>query len=156
VKFDWLIRRLLGVALGGLFFYAGLLKILHPYEFAEAVMAYHLLPASLVGAVVAMLPWVEIAAGLGLAVGLKRRSCLLLLTALVAGFLVVILITMGRGLKIDCGCGLFVPREVGWGAVAEDGVFLLWAVGLYGWEFLQAEEPMAMAAPAAEEQSGLR
>jgi putative oxidoreductase len=126
--------RLLEVVLGGLFFYAGLQKYLHPYEFAEAVLAYRLLPESLVGAAVAVLPWLEIAAGLCLVVGLKRRSCLLLLGGLVSGFLVVILITMARGLKIDCGCGLFLPRQVGWGAVAEDGVFLLWAAGLYGWE----------------------
>ena len=59
--------RLLEVGLGGLFFYAGLQKYLHPYEFAEAVMAYQMLPVSLVGVVVAVLPWVEIAAGLCLA-----------------------------------------------------------------------------------------
>jgi len=136
VKFDWLVRRLLGVALGGLFFYAGLLKCLHPYEFAEAVLAYRMLPESLVGVAAAVLPWVEMAAGLALAIGLKRRSALLLLTTLLGGFLAVILITMGRGLKIDCGCGLFFQRQVGPVAVLEDAVFLLWAAGLYGWELL--------------------
>ena len=114
----WL--RTLEVILGGLFFYAGLQKVLHPYEFAEAVLAYQLLPESLVGLAVAGLPWVEIAAGLCLVVGLKRRSCLLILAGLVAGFLVVILITMARGLKIDCGCGLFFQRQVGLAAVLED------------------------------------
>jgi putative oxidoreductase len=126
--------RLLEVVLGGLFFYAGLQKYLHPYEFAEAVLAYQLLPGSLVGATAAVLPWVEITAGLCLVVGLKRRSSLLLLTGLVAGFLVVIFITMARGLKIDCGCGLFFQRQVGLGAVAEDAVLLFWAAGLYWWE----------------------
>ena len=91
--------RALEVVLGGLFFYAGLQKVLHPYEFAEAVLAYQLLPESLVGVAVAGLPWLEIAAGLCLVAGLKRRSCLLLLAGLVAGFLVVILITMARGLE---------------------------------------------------------
>jgi putative oxidoreductase len=134
VKSDWLVRRLLGVALGGLFFYAGLQKYLHPYEFAEAVLAYQLLPESLVGAVAAVLPWVEMAAGLFLILGLKRRSCLLLLTGLVAGFMVILLITMARGLKIDCGCGLFFQRQVGWAPFLEDLVFLAWAAGLYWWE----------------------
>ena len=122
------------MVLGGLFFYAGLQKVLHPYEFAEAVLAYRLLPESLVGLAAAGLPWAEIAAGLCLVAGFKPRSCLLILAGLVAGFLIAILITMARGLKIDCGCGLFLPRQVGWGAVAEDGVFLLWAAGLYWWE----------------------
>jgi putative oxidoreductase len=142
-----LVLRTLEVVLGGLFFYAGLQKLLHPYEFAEAVLAYQLLPESLVGVTAAGLPWLEIAAGLCLVAGLKRRSGLLLVAGLVAGFLVLILITMARGLTIDCGCGLFFQRQVGWGAVAEDVVFLLWAAGLYRWELLtpkkHAELPVA-------------
>jgi len=109
-------------------------KFLHPYEFAEAVLAYRLLPERLVGATAAVLPWVEIVAGLFLIVGLKRRSSLVLLGGLLSGFLAVILITMARGLKIDCGCGLFLDRQVGWGVLLEDGVFLVWAAGLYAWE----------------------
>ena len=132
--------RALEVILGGLFFYAGLQKVLHPYEFAEAVLAYQLLPESLVGLAVAGLPWLEIAAGLCLVAGLKRRSCLLLLTGLVAIFLVVILITMARGLSIDCGCGLFFQRQVGWGRCVEDAVLLIWAAGLYWWELLRSEK----------------
>ena len=142
--------RALEVILGGLFFYAGLLKILHPYEFAEAVLAYQLLPESLVGLAVAGLPWVEVLAGLGLVAGLKRRSCLLILAGLVAGFLVVILITMARGLKIDCGCGLFSQRQVGPAAVLEDLLLLGWAAGLYWWEWLRAEKggPGRLSKPA--------
>jgi putative oxidoreductase len=134
IRYSIILLRALEVVLGGLFFYAGLQKYLHPYEFAEAVLAYRLLPESLVGATAAVLPWVEITAGLSLVVGLKRRSGLLLLAGLLGGFLVVILIAMARGLKIDCGCGLFLDRQVGWGALLEDGVFLLWAAGFLWWE----------------------
>jgi uncharacterized membrane protein YphA (DoxX/SURF4 family) len=151
LKFDRLGRRFLAVILGGLFFYAGLQKVLHPYEFAEAVLAYQLLPESLVGIAAAGLPWLEIAAGLGLAAGLKPRSCLLILAGLVAGFSVVILITMARGLKIDCGCGLFFQRQVGLAALLEDLILILWAAGLYGWELSSWERarpaPVAPAAP---------
>ena len=141
--------RALEVVLGGLFFYAGLQKVLNPYEFAEAVLAYQLLPESLVGAVAAGLPWLEMTAGLCLVAGLKPRSALLLLAGLVAGFLVVMLITMARGLTIDCGCGLFFQRQVGPVALLEDLVLLGWAGGLYRWEWLRAEpgEPVAAAAP---------
>lgn len=132
--------RALEVVLGGLFFYAGLQKVLHFHEFAEAVLAYRLLPESLVGLAVAGLPWLEIAAGLGLAAGFKRRSCLLLLSGLVAVFLAVIFVTMARGLSIDCGCGLFFQRQVGWAAVLEDAVLLIWAAGLYWWELLRSEK----------------
>jgi hypothetical protein len=81
---------------------------------------------------------VEIAPGLCLAAGLKRRSCLLILAGLMAAFLVVILITLARGLKIDCGCGLFFQRQVGLAAILEDLVLLAWAAGLYWWELMAA------------------
>ena len=132
--------RALEVVLGGLFFYAGLQKVLHLYEFAEAVLAYQLLPESLVGVAVAGLPWLEIATGFCLVAGLKRRSCLLLLAGLMAGFMIVILITMARGLTIDCGCGLFIQRQVGWAALLEDTVLLIWAAGLYWRELLRSEK----------------
>ena len=147
---DRLGRRLLGIILGVLFFYAGLQKLLHPYEFAEAVLAYQLLPETLVGVLVAVLPWVEIAAGLCLAAGLKARSCLLILAGLLAGFLVVILITLGRGLKIDCGCGLFFQRQVGPAAILEDLFLLAWAVGLYWWELNGAEQVSLSLLPKTE------
>ncbi|MFA5111343.1 MAG: MauE/DoxX family redox-associated membrane protein [Desulfobaccales bacterium] len=142
IKHSTIFLRCLEVVLGGLFIYAGLQKLLHPYEFAEAVLAYRLLPESLVGGVAAVLPWLEIAAGLTLAVGLKRRSGLLLLTGLLAAFLVVIFVTMARGLKIDCGCGLFFQRQVGLAAILEDLVLLAWAAGLYGWERQRADRAL--------------
>jgi putative oxidoreductase len=146
-----MVLRTLEVVLGGLFFYAGLQKVLHSYEFAEAVLAYQLLPESLVGVVAAGLPWVEMAAGLCLVTGCKRRSGLVLLAGLGFGFVILILITMARGLTIDCGCGLFFQREVGWAAVAEDAVFLLWAAGLYVWEISRSKPsgPTAVAEPAS-------
>jgi putative oxidoreductase len=132
--------RTLEVVLGGLFFYAGLQKVLHVHEFAEAILAYQLLPESLVGLAVAGLPWLEVAAGFCLAAGFKRRSCLFLLTGLVAVFLAVIFVTMARGLNIDCGCGLFFQRQVGMGAVLEDAVLFIWAAGLYRWELLREDK----------------
>ncbi len=141
--------RLLEIALGGLFVYAGVLKAYHPYEFAEAVRAYQFLPDFLVGAAAAVLPWLELAGGAFLVVGLKRRSCLLLLNLLAAAFMVLLLITLGRGLKIDCGCGLFFQRQVGWLAILEDALLLLWAAGLYRWEWARAA-----ALPASESNAG--
>ena len=139
-----IVLRTLEVVLGGLFFYAGLQKLLHPYEFAEAVLAYQMLPESLVGVLVAVLPWLEIAAGLCLAAGLKQRSCLLILSALLTAFLVVILVTLARGLKIDCGCGLFFQRQVGPATIIEDLFLLAWAAGLY-WRECMAAEPFLLS-----------
>lgn len=133
-KLDWLLPRLGGVVLGGIFFYAGLQKHYHDWDFADAVLAYQLGPIWLAGLVAAVLPWVELTAGGLLVVGLKRRSCLLLIVLLAASFLIVLGVTMARGLQIDCGCGLFFQRQVGVVAVLEDLVLLAWAAGLYWWE----------------------
>ncbi|MFZ2088866.1 MAG: MauE/DoxX family redox-associated membrane protein [Desulfobaccales bacterium] len=161
---DWPLRLLIGIGLGVAFLYAGVQKYLAPDEFAEAILAYQLLPEALVGLSAAFLPWLELAvggilvfgylaetgqrlaSGLGLGsgsgqtVGMLRRSALLLIMVQLLLFIVVLLITMARGLKIDCGCGLFSERQVGWAAVLED--FLLfgatawvyWREGLTGQE----------------------
>ena len=58
------LRPVLGVGLGAAFFYAGVQKYLAPDEFAEAILAYQLLPEALVGLAAAGLPWLELAVGL--------------------------------------------------------------------------------------------
>lgn len=159
---NWL-TSFLGLALGGVFFYAGLQKRLEPYQFAEAVMAYDLLPQSLVGLVAVVLPWVELTSGFFLTFGylleipgrllrrrgfpwadrlvggIKRRSCLLLIILQLVSILLVLLITLARGLKIDCGCGLFWARQVGWAIILEDMLMLALAVFLFWWDLAGAQ-----------------
>jgi len=150
---EWPLRPVLGVGLGAAFFYAGVQKYLAPDEFAEAILAYQLLPEALVGLAAAGLPWLELvvglllvlgfltettdrlAAGLGLnfATGFSgvmfRRSSLLLILLQLGLFILVLGITMARGLKIDCGCGLLADRQVGPAAILEDALLL----GVAGW-----------------------
>lgn len=142
------VSSVLGIVLGGLFVYAGVQKHLAPYEFAEAILAYQLLPSSLVGLVAATLPWVEMVSGFSLMLGcllgsrrfsnplpvggILRRGAILLILGQSLLFVVVLLITMARGLKIDCGCGLFFQRQVGPAALMEDGL-LLFLIGLLYW-----------------------
>lgn len=134
-----------GIVLGGLFVYAGVQKHLAPYEFAEAILAYQLLPVGLVGLVAASLSWVEIVSGISLILGflmpsrrfsnpfpldgILRRSGLLLILGQSLLFIAVLLITLARGLKIDCGCGLFFQRQVGLESILEDALLL----GVAGW-----------------------
>jgi hypothetical protein len=150
---EWPLRPVLGIGLGLAFFYAGVQKYLGPFEFAEAILAYQLLLQSLVGLTAAIFPPLEMAVG-GLLVlgylaeawgrlarsrrrtfgdslpgGMLRRTSLLLIILQLGVFILVLVITMARGLQIDCGCGLFMDRQVGPGAIVED-LFLL---GLTAW-----------------------
>ena len=73
----------------------------------------------------------ELVLGALLVLGLKPRSCLLLIQALLVIFMIVLAVTMLRGLNIDCGCGLFSERQVGFLAMLEDGLLLALAAWLY-------------------------
>ncbi len=150
---------LAGLALGAVFFSAGLQKHLAPLQFADAILAYQLLPQSLTGLVAAVLPWVEMTAGFFLVLGylaaalgrvamslglpsgawltggVKRRSCLLLIGTLAFFFIVIMAVTLARGLNISCGCGLFFQRQVGAAAILENCLMLALAVILYWWEY---------------------
>ncbi len=91
--------------------------------------------------VAAVLSWIEIISGGSLVLGcllgsrrfsnpfpvgtILRRSGLLVILSQSLLFIGVLLITLARGLKIDCGCGLFFQRQVGLESVFEDGVLLL-------------------------------
>lgn len=117
--------------LGGVFLYAGLSKIWQPYPFAAAIQAYQLLPQFLLGLAAVAIPWIETVSAISLLLGRKPRSALLILISLMAVFVVAILLTMSRGLDIDCGCGLLANRRVGWLVLAEDALLLLITIWLY-------------------------
>jgi len=117
--------------LGLAFVVAGIVKIQEPYQFAGAVLAYQLLPQPLAGLAAAIIPWLEVVSGGFLCLGLKRRSCLLVISLFMAVFLGVIAVTLARGLEIDCGCGLFSDRQVGVVALVEDILLLGLAIWLY-------------------------
>jgi uncharacterized membrane protein YphA (DoxX/SURF4 family) len=121
----------LRLALGGLFLYAGLTKIGQPYQFAAAIQAYQLLPEFLVGLSAVLIPWTETVGALALILNRKPRSALLLFLVLLLLFMGIILLTMFRGLDIDCGCGLLANRRVGWLVLAEDLALLLVIAWLY-------------------------
>ncbi len=92
------------IALGLVFLYAGVMKIIDPVAFAGSVAAYKILPYGLNYLVAAILPWVETICGLLLIVNyrVKASACIVLCMNLV--FMVALASTIVRGLDIDCGC----------------------------------------------------
>lgn len=102
----WLEVAVLGCRLvvGGVFLAAGILKVADHNGMVAAVSAYKVVPSSLVDAVAWMLPWIEIAAGLMLILGLATRFAAWTITAMLVTFLVGLIQAKIRGLDIDCGC----------------------------------------------------
>ena len=101
-------KRWLGLlarlVVGGVWIYAGLLKLPDPAASIESVRAYELLPASLVEPVGYLLPPLELVLGIALVVGVMTRGAALLSGVVLAAFIFGISYAWAAGLKIDCGC----------------------------------------------------
>jgi putative oxidoreductase len=108
------------VVLGGLFIYAGVVKVGHPLDFAQDIRNYRLVGQSLSFIAAVVLPWLEILAGAFLIAGVWKRGAALVITGLLVFFIVLTLVTMARGLDIDCGCFGSLSRKSGWSVVFED------------------------------------
>lgn len=89
---------------GGIWIWAGLLKLPDAAASIESVRAYDLLPQAWVEPVGYLLPVLEIVLGLALVLGLMTRGAALLSALLLVVFVVAISTAWARGLKIDCGC----------------------------------------------------
>jgi uncharacterized membrane protein YphA (DoxX/SURF4 family) len=92
------------LGLAAVFLVSGGLKAADPRETVVAVRAYDLLPESLVSVVAATLPYLEIAVGVLLLVGLATRLAAVLGAVLLVVFIAGVISAAARGLSIDCGC----------------------------------------------------
>jgi putative oxidoreductase len=108
------------LVLGGLFVYAGIVKVLDPLDFAQNIRNYRLVGQSLSFLAAVILPWLEILAGLALAAGVWRRASAFVISALLGCFIVLTLVTIVRGLDVDCGCFGALSRKSGFGVILED------------------------------------
>jgi len=108
------------IVLGGLFVYAGAAKALTPLDFAQNIRNYQLVGQSLSFIAALILPWLEILAGAFLVLGIWRRGAALVVSALLVFFIALTVVTMVRGLDVDCGCFGALDRKAGLGVILED------------------------------------
>ncbi len=92
------------VIVGALFVYAGAVKVLDPVGFAGDIENYKMMPWPIGVRLAFYLPWLEILCGLALITRFLYRGGLLILTALMAVFVVATIVAKMRGLDISCGC----------------------------------------------------
>ena len=96
-----LVGRLL---LGGILITAGGLKAFVPAQAASAVAAYKILPTQSAHILGYGLPWLEIAIGFLIIIGLSVRMAAVIAGVLMLLFIGAIISVWARGLLIDCGC----------------------------------------------------
>jgi len=101
MKFFW---RIVDLIVGGIFVYAGVVKVLDPVQFANDIDNYKTLPWFVSVRLAVYLPWLEIFCGLALIFRFLYRGGLLILTALILVFIGATIAAKARGLDITCGC----------------------------------------------------
>jgi uncharacterized membrane protein YphA (DoxX/SURF4 family) len=99
-----IVWRIVDLLVGGVFIYAGVLKILDPIQFANDIDNYKTLPWFVNVRLAFYLPWLEIFCGLALVSRFFYRGGLSILTALIAVFIGATIAARVRGLDITCGC----------------------------------------------------
>ncbi|HEX6261265.1 MAG TPA: MauE/DoxX family redox-associated membrane protein [Actinomycetota bacterium] len=119
------------LALGGLLLWAGLTKVGDVQGMTLSIDSYQILPGWSVRPLAAALPWIEVALGAFLVLGIFVRFSAVATGVLLVAFLIGMAQAKARGLAIDCGCfGAGGPGEgVSWFDILRD-VALIGVAGL--------------------------
>jgi uncharacterized membrane protein YphA (DoxX/SURF4 family) len=125
------VRRGAQVVLGLLFLYAALAKIVDVPGMAKEVHNFHLAPLWSENLIAMTVPWIELAAGLALVLGVRPRAGAWVAGGLLLVFTAGVFAAMARGLSFECGCfGTANATRIGWAKLAENvGMLALAAVG---------------------------
>lgn len=106
------------VSIGAIFAYSGVAK-LRAGRFVADLEAYRLVPPALVGPLAAVLPWVEVVAGLVLCSGVDTTPSLWVVDGLLTLFSVAMVVNLARGRRVSCGCQ-GTSRPISWPLVARN------------------------------------
>jgi uncharacterized membrane protein YphA (DoxX/SURF4 family) len=118
-KYQSWLTFLFRLILGGVLLVAGALKVTDPYASATSVRAYQILPVDLANFLGFVLPFVEVAIGIFLIVGIWVRLAAIAGGALMIMFIIAIGQAWARGISLDCGC-------FGKGGLLESGELPVW------------------------------
>jgi len=116
---------------GGVFTWAGVLKIADPLGFAQSIQNYQFFPRDFTFIIAIVLPWMEVLAGAFLILGLFRRSSALLISSLLLGFIGLVALALLRGIDTSCGCFGSLSRRADLGLILTDAVLLFMAVNVF-------------------------
>ena len=126
------VLRVVAILIGLIFIYAGAVKVVDPVGFARDIDNYKMLPWQMSVGLALYLPWLEIFCGIGLITRILFRGSVLIVTLLMALFIVATVIAKARGLDISCGCFGHASKYLSfaWHLVLDfallGGLLLLW------------------------------
>ena len=119
------------IILGLIFIYSGTIKVINTSEFSNSIINYRLLPELVINFLAITLPWIELTAGLLLIFGISIKENALIITSLLIVFIIAIIISLFRGLDIDCGCfGTVSGTKLGLTKLLENCILLFMGIVL--------------------------
>lgn len=130
-----IVWRLLAIVIGGLFVYAGALKVWDPVGFAGDIQNYHVFPWVVNLPLAFYLPWLEIICGLALVFRRFYSGALAVLLGLLLVFSAASIGAKARGIDISCGCFGHVSDQLSfaWHMVLDFAILAALAV-LWRWD----------------------
>lgn len=138
------VRLILALAVGGVFLYAGALKVRDPLRFASDIDHYQMIPWTVGVRLAFYLPWLEILCGLALVFQRLFAGAIVLSGGLMLVFLVATAWARLHGIDITCGCFGTASSNLSltWHLVLDGGILaallVLWLI----------REPAPAAGPA--------
>jgi uncharacterized membrane protein YphA (DoxX/SURF4 family) len=130
IRHRWLLF-LFRVIVGGVFIWAGALKIADPLGFAQSIKNYQVVPPGLAFLIAVVLPWVEVLSGAFLIIGVFKRSSALLISLLLIGFIGLVALALVRGIDTSCDCFGSLDRRADLSLILIDAVLLVLAMGIF-------------------------
>lgn len=136
------ISLLVRIGMGAVMLWAGFAKVGDIPASIRSVRAYQILPETVVPFIGTMLPYLEIALGVVLVVGVFTRLSTILYVVMIGAFIFGLAWVWAKGYKIDCGCfgakGDINPEKTNYPASMVERVSFL-AMGIWLWFFPQSK-----------------
>lgn len=136
--------RFAALFFGGVFIYAGVLKLRDPLLFQKDIESFDLIGDPWTAMLAVSLPWLELLAGLAVITGILRNGGLLLLNLSLVVFFGAIGSAWYRGLNIECGCfggANATPSYAG--LFIRDGLLLALGLALMWKDARSARKPLS-------------
>jgi len=92
------------LALGYIFIYASIDKIIDPISFSNVIDNYHITPIILNNLFALFIPWLEFIIGICLIFNIKVHGASFLSIILLLWFIFILTQAIFRGINVECGC----------------------------------------------------
>jgi putative oxidoreductase len=130
IRNRWLLL-LFRIIVGGVFIWAGALKVADPLGFAQSIKNYQVVSPAPAFLIAIVLPWAEVLSGAFLIIGVFKRSSALLISLLLIGFIGLVALALARGIDTSCGCFGSLSRRADFSLILTDAVLLAFSLSVF-------------------------